>query len=132
MKFMLDTNICIYLIRKNPVRVLKKLQEIKASEVCISSITLAELEYGVQKSKNQNQNRIALTEFIAPLEIGPFEEDAAIKFGEIRTWLEKKGSVIGAYDMLIAAHALSLNVTLVTNNLREFIRIPSLKVENWV
>jgi Predicted nucleic acid-binding protein, contains PIN domain len=132
MKFMLDTNICIYLIRKNPVRVLKKLQEIKASEVCISSITLAELEYGVQKSQNQNQNRIALTEFIAPLEIEPFEEDAAIKFGEIRTGLEKKGSVIGAYDMLIAAHALSLNVTLVTNNLREFLRIPSLRVENWV
>jgi tRNA(fMet)-specific endonuclease VapC len=132
MKFMLDTNICIYLIRKNPVRVLKKLQEIKASDVCISSITLAELEYGVQKSQNQNQNRIALAEFIAPLEIEPFEEDAAIKFGEIRTGLEKKGSVIGAYDMLIAAHALSLNVTLVTNNLREFIRIPSLRVENWV
>jgi tRNA(fMet)-specific endonuclease VapC len=129
---MLDTNICIYLIRKNPVRVLKKLQEIKASEVCISSITLAELEYGVQKSQNQNQNKIALAEFIAPLEIEPFEEDAAIKFGEIRTKLEKKGSVIGAYDMLIAAHALSLNVTLVTNNLREFIRISSLKVENWV
>ena len=132
MKFMLDTNICIYLIRKNPVRVLKKLQEIKASEVCISSITLAELEYGVQKSQNQNQNKIALAEFIAPLEIEPFEEDAAIKFGEIRTKLEKKGSVIGAYDMLIAAHALSLNVTLFTNNLREFIRISSLKVENWV
>ncbi len=132
MKFMLDTNICIYLIRKNPVRVLKKLQEIKASEVCISSITLAELEYGIQKSQNQNQNKIALAEFIAPLEIEPFEVDAAIKFGEIRTLLEKKGIVIGAYDMLIAAHALSLKVILVTNNTREFIRIPFLQVENWV
>ena len=132
MKFMLDTNICIYLIRKNPVRVLKKLQEIKASEVCISSITLAELEYGIQKSQNQNQNKIALAEFIAPLEIEPFEVDAAIKFGEIRTLLEKKGIVIGAYDMLIAAHALSLKVILVTNNTREFVRIPFLQVENWV
>jgi tRNA(fMet)-specific endonuclease VapC len=132
MKFMLDTNICIYLIRRNPVRVLKKLQEIKASEVCISSITLAELEYGVQKSQNQNQNKIALAEFIAPLEIEPFEVEAAIKFGEIRTHLEKKGAVIGAYDMLIAAHAASLKVTLVTNNTREFIRIPSLTIENWV
>lgn len=132
MKYMLDTNICIYLIRNKPIQVLKKLQQIKASEVCISSITLAELEYGIKKSQNQNQNKIALAEFVAPIEIEPFEIEAAIKFGDIRAQLEKKGTVIGAYDMLIAAHALSLNLVLVTNNTKEFIRIPSLQVENWV
>jgi tRNA(fMet)-specific endonuclease VapC len=89
MKYMLDTNICIYLIRKKPIQVLKKLQEVKASEVCISSITLAELEYGIKKSQHQNQNKIALTEFVAPLEIEPFEIEAAIKFGDIRAQVEK-------------------------------------------
>ena len=79
-----------------------------------------------------HQNKIALSEFVAPLEIEPFELEAAIKFGDVRAQLEKKGTVIGAYDMLIAAHALSLNVILVTNNTKEFIRIPSLQVENWV
>jgi tRNA(fMet)-specific endonuclease VapC len=131
MKYMLDTNICIYLIRKKPVQVLKRLQKIEASDVCISSITLAELEYGIQKSLNKSQNRIALAEFTASLEIMPFEADAAIKYGEIRADLESKGAPIGANDMLIAAHALSLKVTIVTNNIREFKRIPSLQIENW-
>jgi tRNA(fMet)-specific endonuclease VapC len=131
MKYMLDTNICIYLIRKKPVQVLKRIQKTIVSEICISSITLAELEYGIAKSTNQMQNRIALTEFLAPLEIVPFDEAAAVQYGEIRAQLEKLGKPIGACDLLIAAHAISYNLTLVTNNTREFSRIPTLQIDNW-
>jgi tRNA(fMet)-specific endonuclease VapC len=132
MKYMLDTNICIYLIRKKPVQVLHRLQKISVSEVGISSITLCEMEYGVQKSAHQAQNRMALAEFLVSLEIVPFHDDAAIKYGEIRALLEKQGNIIGAFDMLIAAQALALDVILVTNNTREFKRIQGLKIENWV
>jgi tRNA(fMet)-specific endonuclease VapC len=132
MKYMLDTNICIYLIRKKPVQVIKRLQNTKISEIGISVITLSELEYGVAKSSSKIQNRMALAEFLAPLEVVPFAESAAAKYGEIRAFLEIKGTPIGAYDLMIAAHALSLNLTLVTNNTREFERIPKLQIENWV
>ena len=132
MKYMFDTNICIYLIRKKPVQVIKRLQNTNISEIGISVITLSELEYGVAKSSNKTQNRMALAEFLAPFEIVPFAESAAAEYGEIRAFLEKKGTPIGAYDMMIAAHALSLNLTLVTNNIREFERIPKLQFENWV
>jgi tRNA(fMet)-specific endonuclease VapC len=132
MKYMLDTNICIYLIRKRPIQVIKRLQNINISTICISVITLAELEYGIAKSANKIQNRMALAEFIAPLEVIVFDEVAASKHGEIRAFLEEKGRPIGAYDLLIAAQAISHNLTLVTNNLREFQRIPGLKLENWV
>lgn len=132
MKFMLDTNICIYLIRKKPVQVIKRLQNTSISEIGISVITLSELEYGLAKSSNKPQNRIALAEFLAPIEVIAFTEPAASKYGEIRAFLETKGTPVGAYDMMIAAHALSLNLTLVTNNTREFERIPKLRIENWV
>ena len=132
MKYMLDTNICIYLIRKKPVQVIKRLQNTNISEIGISVITLSELEYGVAKSSNKTQNRMALAEFLAPFEIVPFAESAAAEYGEIRAFLEKKGTPIGAYDLMIAAHALSLNLILVTNNIREFERIPKLQFENWV
>jgi tRNA(fMet)-specific endonuclease VapC len=132
MKYMLDTNICIYLIRKKPVQVIKRLQNTSISEIGISVITLSELEYGVAKSSNKTQNRLALAEFLAPLEVVPFAESAAARYGEIRAFLEIKGTPIGAYDLMIAAHALSLNLTLVTNNTREFERIAKLKIENWV
>ena len=132
MKYMFDTNICIYLIRKKPVQVIKRLQNTNISEIGISVITLSELEYGVAKSSNKTQNRMAIAEFLAPFEIVPFTESAAAEYGEIRAFLEKKGTPIGAYDMMIAAHALSLNLTLVTNNIREFERIPKLQFENWV
>ncbi len=93
------------------------------SDVCLSIITLAELEYGIEKSHKQTQNRLALSEFSVPLEIIPFDEPAAYEFGKIRVFLEKRGTLIGEYDLMIAAHALSLNLTLVTNNLKEFQRV---------
>ena len=131
-QWMLDTNICIYIIKKKPAPLLKYLQKTSISECCISSITLAELEYGIEKSSNPMQNRIALFQFVAPLEILPFDDVAASIYGKLRTGLELKGKVIGAMDLLIAAHAVSADLTLVTNNEKEFRRIPELKVENWV
>lgn len=132
MRYMLDTNICIYLIKKKPLQVLEKLKKLTVSDVAISSITLAELEYGVAKSSKPEQNSEALNEFVAPLEIVPFDDRAACRYGEIRAFLESKGKIIGGMDMLIAAHAGSLALTLVTNNLREFERVPDLELENWV
>lgn len=132
MRYMLDTNICIYLIKRKPLSVLNKLCSIAISDVAISSITLAELEYGVAKSNRQTQNNDALQEFVAPLEIMPFDDGSACRYGEIRAYLEREGEVIGGMDMLIAAHASSLKYTLVSNNLREFERIPGLLLENWL
>src|SRR5262245_4863773 len=132
MKYMLDTNMCIYVIKKQPENVLKKLTKLEVGDVCISSITLAELMYGVQKSHHQQKNKNALDEFISPLEIMAFDEEAAAHYGHIRAHLEKKGAVIGSLDMLIAAHAKCLNSILVTHNTKEFSRISNLKIEDWV
>ena len=132
MKYLLDTNICIYIIKKKPKKVIEKLTKLKISDVGISSITLCELEYGVNKSKNINKNRLALIEFLAPIEIFPFNDLAAVEYGKIRNYLEKKGTIIGSMDLLIAAHAKSLNCILVTNNEREFKRISKLIIENWI
>ena len=131
MRYMLDTNICIYIIKEKPIKVLKKLRTFDLSDLVISAITHSELEYGVVKSSHRKENREALIKFLAPLEIVPYDDKAAVDYGQIRTHLEKKGTVIGAMDMLIGAHARSIPVTLVTNNLREFKRIPGLRVENW-
>jgi tRNA(fMet)-specific endonuclease VapC len=131
MKYMLDTNICIYIIKKQPAHVLNTLRKKSISDICISSITLVELEYGVQKSGRKEQNTIALAEFLAPLDIISFDENAALESGKIRTFLEMKGNLIGGYDLLIGAHCITLDLILVTNNLKEFQRIPELKVENW-
>ena len=130
--FMLDTNICIYIIKKKPEQVLRRLKNARISDIGVSSITLSELEYGTAKSSRPDQNRIALAEFLAPLEILSYDDMAAQEYGKIRACLERQGTPIGSMDMLIAAHALSLNCTLVTNNEREFSRIQSLKIENWV
>jgi tRNA(fMet)-specific endonuclease VapC len=132
MRYMLDTNICIYIIKKKPANVLDRLKRLDIGDICISVITLAELVYGVEKSQNREKNQIALAAFLAPIEILPFSDRAAVKYGEIRAFLEKTGQTIGAYDLLIAAHALSENLTLVTNNVSEFGRIPDLSIENWV
>ena len=132
MKYMLDTNICIYIIKKRPVQVLQTLQTKKIGDICISSITLAELEYGVEKSDQKMKNQLALTEFLAPIEVINFNDSAAKKFGEIRAYLERKGKVIGPFDLQIAAHALSEELILVTNNVKEFERVPDLKIENWL
>ena len=131
MKYMLDTNICIYVIKEDPKKVLARLKKTRVSDVCISSITLSELEYGVQKSSRKEQNMIALTEFAAPLEVAPYDDLAAREYGEIRADLEKMGTPLGALDTLIAAHARALRLTLVTNNEAEFNRVPDLDIENW-
>jgi len=131
MRFMLDTNICIYLIKRKPSQVLSKLKEFNLGDVAVSSIALSELEYGVAKSSKPQQNRDALDAFLAPLEILPFDGEAAHRYGQIRALLEKEGKLIGAMDMLIGAHALGASMTLVTNNIKEFSRIPGLRLENW-
>ncbi len=132
MKYLLDTNICIYIIKRKPSPVFKKLETLQINDVGISVITLAELEYGVSKSAFPEKNKIALIKFLAPLQILPFTEKAAGTYGKIRSCLEKTGSIIGTMDLFIGAHAKSENLVLVTNNLREFSRIPNLKIENWI
>ena len=132
MKLMLDTNICIYIIKQQPVTVLKRFLEYQIGDLGISSITLSELRYGVAKSAFKDKNTKALDEFITPLEVVSFDEDAAHIYGDIRATLEKSGTPIGSKDMLIAAHAVSLGIPLVTNNIREFVRIPSINVIDWV
>jgi tRNA(fMet)-specific endonuclease VapC len=131
MKLMLDTNICIYIIKQQPAVVLKRFLDYQVGDIGISAVTLSELRYGVAKSKHREKNANALDEFIIPLDIALFDEAAALAYGDIRTDLEKAGTPIGAMDMLIAAHALSLGITLVTNNSREFSRIPRLKITDW-
>lgn len=132
MKFLLDTNICIYIIKHSPPSVIKKFQSLIIGDIGISSITLAELEYGVAKSDHKAKNEEALSNFIMPLEVLEFDPMAASVYGKIRAELEKNGNKIGSMDMLIAAHALSMNVILVTNNEKEFVRIKNLQIENWV
>jgi tRNA(fMet)-specific endonuclease VapC len=130
-KFLLDTNICIYIIKKSPPKVFKKLETMKMGDVGISSITYCELQFRVANSKNREKNQDALNEFLAPLEILPFPGEAAVLYGEVKTYLKKKGRPIGPLDLLIGVHALHSEVTLITNNTSEFSRIPDLKVKNW-
>ncbi len=131
-RYLLDTNICIYLIKeKDPVLKLKFYE--KGIGCCaISAITLAELSYGVQKSSKLEQNKLALGLFLAPFELLPFSTAAAFLYGSIRQQLEIRGEVIGGYDLLIAAHALAESLTVVTNNFAEFSRVDGLSIENWV
>ena len=131
MKLMLDTNICIFIIKQQPAHVLKRFLEYQAGDIGISSITLSELSYGVAKSQYIEKNLKALDEFIVPLEVLAYDEKAALVYGSIRSNMEKAGTPIGSMDMLIAAHAVSLGVTLVTNNKREFMRIPELTIIDW-
>jgi len=131
MKYMLDTNICFYLIKQKPEKVLRRFKNHSIGDIGISSITLAELRFGVEKSQQILNNRQALAEFILPLEIADFDEKAAMIYGAVRAALEKAGTPVGAMDMLIGAHALSLGITLVTNNTREFSQIKNLKVVDW-
>lgn len=132
MRFMLDTNICIYIIKRKPAEVFTQFHKHEFSEICISSVTFAELSYGVEKSSNVSRNKFALNCFLAPVDVLLFTDRAAIEYGKIQASLEKRGEIIGAYDMLIAAHAYSEGITLVTNNTSEFKRIEGLKIENWV
>ena len=131
MTYMLDTNICIYVMKNKPERVLKRFEKEINYGICISSITLAELEYGMKHSSNPAKNERALLKFLLPLRILSFESSAASAYGEIRAYLQKQGTPIGPLDMLIAGHARSKELILVTNNVREFARVPELKWENW-
>ena len=132
MKYLLDTNICIYIIQNRPLSVKEKFITIGTDQLHVSSITVAELDYGVAKSEQIEKNSKVLKEFLQRLTIADFDLKAANEYGSIRRKLEKKGKPVGAHDMLIACIAKSLNFTLVTNNEKEFTRIDDLQIENWV
>jgi tRNA(fMet)-specific endonuclease VapC len=131
MRFMLDTNTCIELIRYQNERVLRRMKRRSPDDICVSSVTLCELEYGVAKSANPEKNRLALAEFMTPLAIVPYNDTVAPVYGRVRAELEQAGTPIGPLDTMIAAHALSLGLTVVTGNEREFRRVAGLKVQNW-
>ena len=131
MRYMLDTNICIYAIKHKPEKVFQKLQTVDPQDVCVSSVTYAELVHGVEKSAAVEKNRLALSMLLANIEILDFDVDAADCYGKIRANLEKKGTPIEPLDMMIAGHAMSMGYTVVTNNVKEFSRVPDLKIENW-
>ena len=130
--YLLDTNICIYLIKKRPPEVFQRFQQLQLKQLHISTITVFELYYGIEKNNSQKRNLLALENFIAPLTVVDFNLDAAKKAAQIRSTLQNKGMPIGPYDTQIAAIALSLNMVLLTNNTREFERVDGLKLENWV
>ena len=131
MNYLIDTNICIYIMNKRPPEVIQRFKNHEIGQIAISSITVSELNYGVTKSQNKKQNAKRLEEFLTPFNILPYDENASKYYGIIRSELESQGKVVGPLDMLIAAHAMSENLILVTNNQKEFQRIKSLKVENW-
>ena len=131
MRYMLDTNICIYAIKHKPEQVFIRLQEYDPEDICISSVTYAELVHGVEKSKAIEKNRVALALLLSNIEIMNFDTLAAESYGKIRADLEKAGTVIGPLDMMIAGHAKALGYTVVTNNIKEFERVKGLKLENW-
>ena len=131
MKYMLDTNICIYAIKHKPPEVIKNFLKHNPDDLCISSITYGELMHGVEKSQAVERNRAAITLFLSPISILPFDNSAAEEYGKVRAELERKGMPIGQMDMLIAGHARSERLILVTNNTREFFRVENLKVEDW-
>jgi tRNA(fMet)-specific endonuclease VapC len=128
---MLDTDICIYIIKRKPLRVLERLESIQPDQLSMSAITFAELMNGAKKSQRVEANVSRLNALGEILEICSFDQQAAVAYGDVRSSLEKRGEVIGPYDLLIAAHALSLDRTLITNNEREFKRVEGLKVDNW-
>ncbi len=132
MNYLLDTNICIYLIKRKPPEVIQRLQQLQPGSVFISSVTTSELYYGAQKSQRVQTNLEALNNFLLPFRIVDYDESASFLYGELRADLEKRGQPIGPLDMMIAVHALSLDVPLVTNNTKEFGRVQGLRLENWV
>ena len=131
MKYLIDTNICIYIMYKRPKEIIKKFRQFEPGEIGISTITVSELQYGISKSEHRKKNQLRLEEFITPLEILNYDEEAAWAYGDIRFQLEKRGRPIGPLDLLIAVQAASRDLILVTNNDKEFKRIKKLKVENW-
>jgi len=131
-KYLIDTNICIYIMNRCPIEIIHKFKQFDVGEIGVSTITVSELQYGVAKSKNYRLNEQRIEEFLSPLEILPYDEIAAGIYGDIRLQLEKSGEPIGPLDLLFAAQALSRDLVLITNNEKEFKRVNNLKVENWV
>ena len=131
LKYLLDTNIVIYVLKRRPIEVLK-IFNTNASRMAISSITLSELIYGAEKSLNVDKNLEAIEEFISHLEVLPYDAKASQHYGQIKASLEKRGEIIGENDIHIAAHAISQGLILVTNNVREFQRVSNLALENWI
>jgi tRNA(fMet)-specific endonuclease VapC len=128
---LLDTNTCIYLIRRRPKEALQRFERFEVGEVGVSVITVSELRYGVEKNTRPEQNLRALEQFLLPLEVQDFGPEATVSYGRVRASLEERDMPIGPLDTLIAAHALSLGATLVTNNSREFERVSGLQIEDW-
>ena len=131
LQYMLDTNICIYVIKNYPSELRERFNRL-AEQLCISTVTLAELHYGAEKSARRLENLQAIEHFTARLDVLDFSSKAAAHYGQIRTELERLGKPVGAHDMFIAAHARAEGLIIVTNNIREFARVPGLRVENWV
>jgi tRNA(fMet)-specific endonuclease VapC len=131
MKYLLDTNMCIYIINRRPLEVIQKFKQCAPGQIGISAVTLSELRYGISKSTRREKNETRLEEFLLPFEVLPYDADAATVYGDIRFQLEKSGHPIGSLDLLIAAHAISADLTLITNNEKEFRRVHRLRVENW-
>ena len=131
MGFMLDTNTCVELIRERDDRILRRMRRRRPDELCVSSVTLSELEYGAAKSADPQRNRLALAKFMTPLTVVPYDDAVAPVYGRVRAELEKAGTPIGPLDTMIAAHALALGLTVVTDNEREFCRVSGLTVQNW-
>ena len=129
--YMLDTNICIYLINNKHPELAQKIANVPSDNIYISTITQAELEYGVSKSKNPVKNALALAKFLSVIRVIDFNTEAAQAYGDIRADLEQKGKLIGLMDMLIAGHAKSKGFIIITNNIREFERVERLNLENW-
>jgi tRNA(fMet)-specific endonuclease VapC len=131
LQYMLDTNICIYINKSRPLKLLERFNQ-ASGRVCVSTITTGELYFGAEKSERKIENYDALERFFGRIDVLPFSKGAASHYAQIRAMLQKSGKLIGPYDMLIGAHARAEDVILVTNNEREFRRIPDLRVENWV
>lgn len=131
MLYMLDTNICIYLIKRRSDELLRRIRVFRTGEIAVSVVTVAELQYGVSKSELKERNQAALEAFLLPLDIANFSVEETVVYGNVRAELERRGQPIGPLDTMIAAHALSLDVPLVTNNTREFERVRGLRFEDW-
>jgi len=129
---MLDTDTCIHIIKRRSPALQEKLERISIGQIAVSSVVVAELAYGIERSARKSHNRQALEEFLSPIVLEDWPTEAAWGYGRIRSHLRRKGTPIGAMDLLIAAHALHAGATLVTGNIREFRRVPRLTVENWI
>ena len=132
MRYMLDTNICIYIINNKPPKIINRFKKEYIGNIVISSITLAELKFGAYNSGNPSKNLSAITKFTSPIEVLEFNEVASDYFGQVKSHLKASGNMIGQFDMLISAHALQESCILITNNIKEFERVPNLIVENWI